>query len=380
MAEIQQRYSFSLLRERLRRHSGPAVLNFALGQLAQDLPSTVSHLLEGNPSLILRSASPEEIGEFADSAVAYLSRVYGVGTSSTQILPVPGGRAAMTMLAASLLEPGNGVLVTEPGYPAFARIASQHHASVHAAVLDPGRSFLPDLERLSDEDLASIRLVALNCPNNPTGALLVADTVTAATGGLAGDAIVFNDATYGPLVYDRQPTSLLADGIFEGAERPVLELHSLAKLFALGPLSTSFLVGTRELIERLHHYSDFAGSPLSALHLQVATLCLREAGYLEQVRRHLEERLQQLRATLIDVGFEPYPTSAGIYVLTRTPETIGARRPGSAAQAADVLLEEFGIAVASWDLPPHRYLRFTALYRPEDLAALAKLKRELRLG
>ena len=379
MAEIEQRYSFSVLRERLRQHAGP-VLNFALGQLSKDLPVTVSRLVEESPSLVLRSANRDEVGEFTDSAAAYLQRVYDVEVLPTQILPMPGGRAAMTMLAASVLEPGDGVLVTEPGYPAFARVVSQHHASVHAAVLDPNRSFLPALEGLAAGDLASIRLVALNCPNNPTGVVLSADTVTAVTAGLAADTILFNDATYGPLVYGQQPISLLDSAVTRGRELAVLELHSLAKLFALGPLSMSFLVGTGSLVERLRQYCDFAWSPLSALRLQVATLCLQETRYLEEVRGDLETRLDRLRATLIEVGFEPYPTPAGIYVLTSTPETIGERSPNTAQEVADILLDDFGIAVASWDRPPNRYLRFAALCRPEDLAALASLKNELRLS
>jgi aspartate/methionine/tyrosine aminotransferase len=223
-------------------------------------------------------------------------------------------------------------------------------------------------------------MVALNCPNNPTGAVLNADTVMAATAGVAADATLFNDATYGPLVYGQQPTSLLDSAVTRNAELPVLELHSLAKLFALGPLSTSFLVGTGSLVERLRQYSDFSWSPLSALHLRVAALCWRESRYLEEVRGDLEARLDRLRATLIEVGLEPYSTPAGIYVLTRTPERIGKHRPDTAQQAADVLLDDFGIAVASWDMPPNRYLRFTALCRPEDLEALANLKSELQLS
>jgi len=58
----------------------------------------------------------------------------------------------------------------------------------------------------------------------------------------------------------------------------------------------------------------------------------------------------------------------------------GAHSPTTAQPTADILLDDFGIAVASWDMPPNRYLRFTALCRPEDLEALANLKSELQLN
>jgi aspartate/methionine/tyrosine aminotransferase len=373
------RYQFSVIRERMSQHSGQ-VLNFALGNLHQKLPESLLRLVSSGASEMMRRASLAEYHQLGEQASAYLSREFGVVVEPEQILPVPGGRAAMTAMTACLLAPGDGVLVTEPGYPAFAQVAAHRHCRIQVAALDPTRDFLPDLSGLQSDELAPIDLVSLNYPNNPTAAVLTPETVTALADRLERHPILFNDATYGPLVYDQRPISLLDDSLEISDGQSVAELHSMAKLFPLGPVALAFLIGSERIINQVRRYSDFAWAPLSALHLQVAISALDEEDYLEGVRDLYQGRIERLRGLLADLGFTPYPTPSGMYVLTDAPVAVAGQSVGTAQEAADVLLDRFGLAVAAWDIPPNRYLRFSALYQEEDLAALSKLQDELLLG
>jgi len=375
----QERYQFSVIRERIKDHPGQ-VLDFALGELLQELPAPIVGLVTGGASRIMKRASLDEHHAFGERAAAYLSREFGVVVEPEQILPVPSGRLAMTALTACLLEPGDRVLVTEPGYPPFARVAAHRHCRVESVSLDPANGFLPDLSALERDGVDGMRLVALNYPNNPTGTVLAAETVEVLVDRLGNTPILFNDATYGPLVYSQHPISLLADSIGVEASQGVVELHSLAKLFPLGPLAISFLIGSLEIVERLRRYSDFAWSPLSSLHLQVATQALQEQQYLEDVRELYRKRVERVRGGLSHLGFEPYPTPAGLYVLTRVPASLAGRPVATASEAADILLDRFGVAVAAWDIHGNGYLRFTALYSQGNLTTLVRLKDELQIS
>jgi aminotransferase len=377
--EKRERYQFSVIRERMKDYPGQ-VLDFALGDLQQELPPTLVGLVTGNAVQILERANLDEHHAFGDQAATYLSREFGVVVEPEQILPVPSGRVAMTALTACLLEPGDSVLVTEPGYPAFARVAAHRHCRVHTVPLDPDKDFLPDLSGLSIDDLGRMRLASLNYPNNPTGSVLAAETVETLNATLGDSPILFNDSTYGPLVYSQPPTSLLADSIGVEARQGVVELHSLAKLFALGPLAISFLIGSPEIIEQLRHYSDFAWSPLSSLHIQVAAQALAEEQYVEMVRQLYRRRVERLRGGLSHLGFEPYPTPAGLYVLTRVPESIAGRQIRTAREAADQLLDRFGAAVAFWDIDGTGYLRFTSLYSEGNLTRLVDMKNDMAIS
>lgn len=371
------RYPFSVIRERLRAR-GEEALDFAIGSVGFPLAETLSELVEKQPQLALRRCAPEEVESFAASAVEMLSRVYGIQLEPESVLPVPGSRVAMSTLTACVLSPDDDVLVTEPGYPAFARVAAHQHVRIWRVPLDPERDFLPELEQLSKA--GPLRLAALNYPNNPTGAVLSRQGIAELAQRLDPQSIVFNDAAYGPLVYEGSPPSLLGVAAAEKLEQPVLELHSLSKLFSLGPMGISFFIGSRSLIDELREYSDFAWAPLSSLHLQLARRCLVEEALLEGMREFFGRRIESLRATVSELGFEPYATPGGMYVLCRLPESIAGTPVTGAQQAADLLLDQFGLAVAAWEAAPHAYLRFSSLYREQDLASLARLGDRLAIG
>jgi aspartate/methionine/tyrosine aminotransferase len=368
----KQRYSFSVLRERLSRHQGP-IVDFALGEFDRSLPAALSEQIREGSSLMLRRHSPAELAEFSAVAVEYLARQYGVAIAPAQILPVPGGRAAMTALASCVLEPGNGVLVTEPGYPVFARLATHHHARILVAPLDPEREFAPRLEEISQDDADSVRLVALNYPNNPTGAVISGKVAAALEGRFGPSTVLFNDAIYGPLTHDGGARSILSSDLSGIRQFDAIELHSLSKLFALGPLGISFLAGSEPLIQGIRHYADFAWSPLSSLQMRATMQCFQDSDSIEEVRRYFQERLERLRKTLVEVGFQPYPTPGGMFLLCKAPASVGGVATPTAEAAADVLLDEYDLAVVAWDRSPHGYLRFSSLYRAEDLQALGEL-------
>jgi aminotransferase len=292
--EKRERYQFSIIRERMKDHPGQ-VLDFALGEMQHELPPYLVGMITGGAAQILERANLDEHHAFGERAATYLSREFGVVVEPEQILPVPSGRVAMTALTACLLEPGDGVVVTEPGYPAFARVAAHRHCRVHSVPLDPATGFLPDLTGIPADDAAMMRLVSLNYPNNPTGTVLATETVAVLRESLGDSPVLFNDSTYGPLVYSQPPTSLLADSMGVAAEQGVVELHSMAKLFALGPLAISFLIGSPDVIEQLRGYSDFAWSPLSSLHMQVAAQALEEEGYMGEVRELYRRRVERVR-------------------------------------------------------------------------------------
>jgi aspartate/methionine/tyrosine aminotransferase len=376
--DVGPRYLFSAIRQRLREHKGE-VVDFAMGRASDAPPEAALDLIRSRPELALRPARPAEHEAFAERAIDMLAREYGVRVSPQAILLTLGGRAAMSALAASLLRPRDVVLVTEPGYPAFAQLAASRDARVQAVPLDPKRGFAPDLGAIDSEGSASIAIAAMNYPNNPTGAPLSDRLLGFLRDSFSGETVLFNDATYGPLAYDAPPNSLLKICQTTDRQQTVLELHSFAKLFALGPLALSFLVGAETVVERVRRHSEFASSPASSLHVQIAQRCAQDAEHIGRTRQAFKDRTRRLRATLIRIGFDPYDTPSGMYVLCRLPSKIGPTPVATAQEAAELLLDEHGIAVVPWDVGPNHYLRFSASYHRHDLESLELLGPRLEL-
>lgn len=366
------RYRFSVVRDRLQRHPAP-YLDFVFGRHKYELPDAVQETVRRNGELALRRSTREEIETFTQSAVDFLSRTYDAEVPNAAILPTPGGRAALSTLVTTLISPGQTVVVTEPGYPVFDRVAAQSHAELKTVTLDPDHGFEPDLGGVADKRAGAVRLLALNYPNNPTGTIPSPAAIAGMQASLDPDAIWFNDATYGPLTYGQRPFSLLSTKTVRDGRVRALELHSLAKLFPLGPLSTSFLAGDLELIAPVREYSDFAWSPMSALQLRVAAECLAQDDHVAALRDGLHERLTRLGSVLAELGFESFPVRGGMYLLCRAPAAVGGRGVRDADEAAEVLLSNHDVAVMPFQVGRHAYVRFSALYSPEELDKLASL-------
>jgi aspartate/methionine/tyrosine aminotransferase len=369
------RYPIAAVRERVRRHEG-TVLDFAVGRHREPTPESLLELVgRHRDGSLLTPCSQEEIDAYTKAAAGMIRRTYGVTVLPAAVLPVPGGRTAISFIASALIGPGDGVAVVEPAYPAFVRVAGQLHGRVHSVTLDPDRDLAPDHGSLSADDATAVRFAALNYPNNPTGAVITDDDLSALLGRFTPGTIVFNDATYGPLTYARPPWSLLAAAGDQARSYRLVELHSLAKLFSLGPLSVAFLVGDERIIAGLRELSEFAWSDQSSLQVRVALHCLEDGDQFEKVRAVFRARLARLHETLHALGFRPLAAASGMYLVCRTPTEVGGKPVSSASEAAEVLLADHGIAVVPWEIKPKGYLRFSAQYRAGDLEALAELGR-----
>ena len=378
-ATIGSPYPFAIIRERMIRHPGP-VLDFSIAPRHEPPPDWLAAFVREEAGLAHRRSLPDEIDAFIEAAAQVLDQVYGVRVSPSSILPAPSGRAAMSALVASLIAPGDGVLVTEPGYPAFPRVATQRRARLTVLPLDPDSDFDLDVGSFgANDEGAGIRFAALNYPNNPTGAVISGEKVRALRERLDPDAVFFNDATYGPLTYGRPPVSLLS-GEYAGVDgEATIELHSLGKLFALGPLGVAFLVGRDDLIGTIREYSEFAWSHLSSLHIRTGTNCLRNWDYVATARERFRGRLGRLRDVVTRLGLRSFPTAGGMYLMCRGPAAVSGRPVANAAEAAEALLRDHGLVVVPWEGPSGGYLRLSASYLPEELDALTELGGRLEL-
>jgi len=373
---LASRYPFAIIKEKLHARRG-VVTDFAMGARRLTLPGELSEWLRANSSLAFKVAGPDAIRAFKDAAGLLLQQEYGLSADHEQIVPIPGGRVAMTAIAACILRPEDAVLVTEPGYPAFARLASHWHTAVYPVPLDPERGFAPNLSGLTPEQLHDVRIFSLNYPNNPSGGVLSEDArATVLATAAKANALVFNDNVYGPLTYASQPSSLLT----ESTDVDVIELHALTKMYPLGPQGASFLAGSNATMREIATYSEYAWAPMSAMEVQATTWCLRDTAGRANIKSAFKVQLDSLQKTLADVGFDPYPVPAGIYVLCRMPASIAGRQIATAEEAALMLLDDFDLAVVPWEQGPNHYLRFTSMYRPEDLQRLQELGDKLRIN
>src|SRR5688500_18988259 len=106
------------------------------------------------------------------SAARYMERVCGVGgiDPEKEVLHSIGSKAALSILPAVLMNPGDYALMTTPGYPVFGTHSKYYGALVHNLPLTEANNFLPDLTSIPSDVLKKSKVLVINYPNNPTGA------------------------------------------------------------------------------------------------------------------------------------------------------------------------------------------------------------------
>src|SRR5271163_3844796 len=213
-------------------------------------------------TLYAEARKPENRG-YADNgdavlkqaAAKYMREVCGVPIDAeTRIVHSIGSKAALSILPAALINPGDVVLMTVPGYPVFGTHAKYYGGVVHNLPLREENSFLPDLKSVPAEVLAKAKVIVLNYPNNPTGASATpeffAEVVAFAK---KNNLVVIHDFAYAALVFEGKPLSFLAT---PGALDVGLELHSTSKSFNMTGWRCGFVAGNEWLVKAYGDVKD----------------------------------------------------------------------------------------------------------------------------
>ncbi len=256
---------------------------------------------------------------FREAVAAFMERRYGRPLDpDTEILPLIGSKEGLAHLAFACLDPGDSVLVPDPGYAPYFGGPHFADARVEGVELRPEHGFLvpPEALRRTGERL---RLVYLNYPNNPTGATADLDYLEAVASEARrrGAALAWDNA-YAEIAFDGyRPPSLVE---VEGGLEAGLEFHSFSKSFNMTGWRLGWACGSRRWIERLSKVKSFmdTGPFLAVQHAGAAVLDAAEP-FLEEQIRVLAKRRDAAVAALRESGLDVTAPRATLYLWFRVP-------------------------------------------------------------
>src|SRR5215472_11493775 len=160
-------------RAAMASHPGGEIIDLGVGEPDEmAFPEVVEKLCEEARKPENRGYADNGDATLKQSAARYLERVCGVKgiDPETEVIHSIGSKAALSILPAALINPGDFVLMTTPGYPVFGTHAKYYGGRVHNLPLTEANRFLPDLESVPADVLSKAKVLVLNYPNNPTGA------------------------------------------------------------------------------------------------------------------------------------------------------------------------------------------------------------------
>ncbi|MDR7556337.1 MAG: LL-diaminopimelate aminotransferase [Armatimonadota bacterium] len=324
------------------RARGVDVINLGVGD--PDLP-TPSHIVEA----LTRAAQdprthryPPYLGtrEFREAVAEWFARRFGVALDPhRQVLALIGSKEGLAHLPWALLNPGEVALVPDPGYPVYRSATIMAEGEPYPVPLRPERGFLPALDEIPADVLRRARLLFLNYPNNPTGAVATLEFFTEAVAfARRWGLVVVHDNAYSEITYDGYvaPSILQVDGAAECA----IELHSLSKTYNMTGWRVGFAVGNHAAVDALGTVKTNVDSGVFTAVQAAAVAALR--GPQDSVAHTLaiyRARRDRVVAALRRVGWSP-PTPRGtLYIWMPTPDGQSA-----AAFCADVL-ERTGVVI-----------------------------------
>ncbi|MEW9503138.1 pyridoxal phosphate-dependent aminotransferase [Jeotgalibacillus marinus] len=326
-----------------RVNAGHDVIN--LGQGNPDLPTPqhiVERLKQAAENPVNHKYSPFRGMDYLKKAVAtFYKREYDVEIDPvTEVAVLFGGKAGLVEIPQCLANPGDTVLVPDPGYPDYWSGVSLAEAKMHMMPLLEENGFLPDYSLIPQEVADLSKLMFINYPNNPTGG--VADqtffdqTVEFAT---TNDICVVHDFAYGSIGFDgKKPISFLQT---KGAKEVGLEIYTLSKTFNMAGWRIGFAIGNASVIESVNllqdhlHVSIFGGIQEAA---EEALTTSYEAA--TELKDTYERRRNVLVKELQAIGWDVTAPKGSFFAWFKVPEGF------TSTSFSDYLVEHANVVMA----------------------------------
>ena len=262
-----------------------------------------------------------------------------------EILCLIGSKEGIFNLSQVLINPGDLVLLPDPCYPVYAVGATIAQAETYDMPLLAENGFLPDLDAIPDEVADRAKLMWLNYPNNPTGAVATyAFFWKVVAFAKKHEIVVAHDAPYVDVCFDNyKPPSILQ---VPGAKEVAVEFNSLSKAYNMAGWRVGMAMGNPEIIRLLRVYKSQQDSSLFLPVMMAAEAALLgDQSWIETRNKVYQDRRDVVVSTLLDLGFTLEVPKASIYVWAKLPE------PWDDSFAfCDALLREAGVSVTPGDV------------------------------
>jgi LL-diaminopimelate aminotransferase len=363
-----------------------ALLDLGVGEPDEPaFPETVKVLQEEAGKKENRFYTDNGIAEFKDAAARYMKKMYGVGVDAdTEVLHSIGSKAALSILPACFINPGDLTLMTAPGYPVFGTHAKYYGGEVLNLPLTEANGYLPDLDSLGADVRKRAKVLVLNYPNNPTGASAPPEFFAKAVAFCKDNGILLiHDAAYASLIFDGKPTSVLS---VPGAKDVAIELHSLSKSFNMTGWRIGWVCGNPLAVKAYGDVKDNSDSGQFAAIQKAAAYCLDHSEITTWIANKYSRRMGLLVAALKKHGFRAVKPKGSFFLYVGIPkmgiDAKGERREFKTGEEfSQFLITEHLVSTVPWDdVGP--YVRWSVTFEASNIdrenAAIMELDSRLR--
>lgn len=355
---------------------GVDVINLGVGDPDQPTPDYIVKALQDSAPNPAYHQYPSYVGmkSFRTSAANWCKRRFNLDIDpNTEVITMIGSKEGIAHFPLAYINAGDIALIPTPAYPVYHSATLFAGGISHYMPLTADNKYLPDYAAIPDDIADKARIMLINYPNNPTGAIADAaffdKTVAFAK---KHNIVVAHDAAYSEMSYDGyRPMSFLE---VDGARDVGIEFHSLSKSFNMTGWRLAFAIGNADIIDAFGqvkaNIDSGAFNPIQEAGIAALD---DDQRFIPSMQKLYQERRDVLVAGLREKGLEVDTPKATFYIWCKTPKNM------SSADFTALLLQEAGIVTtpgSGFGDPGEGYVRFALTVSKERLAeAVARIKK-----
>jgi LL-diaminopimelate aminotransferase len=338
-------YLFAQLEQKIaeKKAQGVDVISLGIGDPDTPTPEVVVETLRAAAGQPGTHQYPSNRGrpEFREAVAAFYERRFGVALDpDSEVIPALGAKECIFNLNLAFLDAGDAALAADPGYPVYTGGPLLAGADAVLMPLVPERGFAPDLDAIPAADRERARLLYLNYPNNPTGAIAPAGLFERAVGfAREHEVLVVHDASYTETTFD----GYVAPSLLEtpDAKDVGVEVFSLSKGYNMTGWRTAAIVGNAEALESYWRLKTNIDSGMfDAVQLAAVAALAQGDGAVREMCATYSRRRDLVCAALAEIGVDVTPPKGTIYIWAPVPE-------GHTSESyCSLVLEESGVVLS----------------------------------
>ncbi|MCG6886885.1 MAG: pyridoxal phosphate-dependent aminotransferase [Proteobacteria bacterium] len=290
-----------------------------------------------------------------EAIAVYYLRHDGVALDPARVVVTPGASGALLLVLGVVLDPGQAVLMADPGYPCNRNFVHFLDGRTRAIPVTADTGYQLTAQQVAEHWDETTAAVMVASPSNPTGTLIPTDELRQIRDFVArqGGTLIVDEIYHG-LVYDGQAETALTLG------DDLFVINSFSKYFGLTGWRVGWLVAPAAVVPDLDKLAQnlFLAAPTPSQHAALAALQPDTLVILDQRREAFRQRRDYLLPALRDIGFDIPMSPQGAFYLYANCE----RFTADSFQFATTLLEEIGVAVTPGldfgNNQPEKHLRF----------------------
>lgn len=324
------------------RARGAELLDLGIGNPDQPTPAPIVQAITRAYADAAHHGYPPFRGteRFRHAVAGFMRARFGVTVDAgREVLCISGGKEGVAQITLAFTDEHSASLVPDIHYPVHGRATALFGGTVKLLPLRAEHGFLPRLGEVSARDLEGAKLLFLNYPHNPTGAVAGLDFYEEAVAFAKRHGLVLvSDLAYSEITFD----GFVAPSVLQvpGAKDVAIELHSFSKSFNMAGSRVGFAVGNPALIDALYAVRTNMGYGTPAAIQEGAVVALEQSRALTgPIAARYQARRDVVLAGLGKLGFESPPPRGSMFVWLRVP------RGFTAQQWTEHLIDRAGVVV-----------------------------------